>query len=70
MEIYYNSSPSKNLSSNGIEQNVGNNENNLETLTSLTQITSQAMNVTSDPALLEALRLVEQRVTEIQEGNL
>ena len=39
-------------------------------LTSLTQITAKAMNMTSDLLLLEALRLVKQRVSAFQKENL
>ena len=70
MPINNNSPPGKNWSSNGDQESNSNNEKDLQTLASLTQVTAQAMNVTSDSALLEGLQLVEQLVCEIQERNL
>ena len=70
IEIHNNSLAEENLSANNHQENDGNNEHDSQILTSLTQITGEAMKVTSDPALLEALRMVEQRISVIQEVNL
>ena len=40
IQIYNNSCPEKNLSSNGYQENDGSNENDSQTLTSLTHITT------------------------------